>query len=129
MLACCYAFLFAVIGGSILLVSNGLVFYVAFAVALGLFAFFYLLQSKKEAERIERIERIALQVAEVKKGALTVYELAYNALMPMAEADRLLRKWERMNIARRVEPKEESAPLYIISGVVSMNDRLESEHV
>lgn len=126
MLACCYAFLFAVIGGSILLVSNGLAFYVAFAVALGLFAFFYLLQSKKEAERIERI---ALRVAEVKKGALTVYELAFNALMPMAEADRLLRKWERMNIARRVEPEEESAPLYIISGVVSMNDRLESEHV
>ena len=125
-LACCYAYLFAVIGGSILLANNGLIFIVAFAVTLGLFAFLYLAQRKKEAERIERL---AFQVAEVKKGALTAYELAYNVLMPMEEADRLLRKWERTNIARRVEPEEDSAPLYIISGVVSMSERLESEHV
>lgn len=125
-LGCSYVFLFAVIGSSLLLAGCILIFYIAFAVILGFIIWVYLTARKGEAEVKERI---ALQVAEIKEGALTVYELAYNALMTMEEADNLLRKWERANIARKVEQGEDSAPLYMISGVVSMSERMKSEHV
>lgn len=125
-LGCSYVFLFAVIGSSLLLAGYKLIFYIAFAVILGFIIWLYLTARKEDAAVKERI---ALQVAAKKGGALTVYELAYNALMTMEEADNLLREWERVNIARRVEQGEDSAPLYMISGVVSMSERLESEHV
>lgn len=126
LVACCYACIFAVIGGTLLVANYGLVFYSVFAVALVIINFWHFGEKRFEAEEKERM---ALQVAEAKMGALTVYEVAFHAFMTMEEADKLLRKWERENIARKVEQGEDSAPLYMISGVVSMRERLESEHV
>ncbi|MED1783892.1 hypothetical protein P4V43_18895 [Brevibacillus fortis] len=63
-----------------------------------------------------------------RRGALAVFELAYNARITMDEAAALLEKWEQTNIARKVYT-EEGVPIYMVSGVVSKEQRLASEHV
>ncbi|MFF0826278.1 hypothetical protein ACFYU8_04270 [Brevibacillus sp. NPDC003359] len=44
------------------------------------------------------MERIALQVATKKGGAVAVYELAYNARITMDEAAKVLEKWEQTKV-------------------------------
>lgn len=120
----CLAFVFSYVGGYALVHWNSLIFILACTIIGGIYGYFAFSQKPE----LERIERIALQVATKKGGALAVYELAYNARITMDEAAMLLEKWEQTNIARKVY-SEEGAPVYLVSGVVSKEQRLRSEHV
>ncbi|GED57788.1 DNA primase [Brevibacillus formosus] len=120
----CLAFVFSYVGGYALVHWNSLIFILACTIIGGIYGYFAFSQKPE----LERIERIALQVATKKGGALAVYELAYNARITMDEAAMLLEKWEQTNIARKVY-SEEGAPVYVVSGVVSKEQRLRSEHV
>ncbi|MGG4454082.1 DNA primase [Brevibacillus porteri] len=124
LLFCCLAFVFSYVGGYALVHWNNLIFILACTIIGGIYGYFALSQKPD----LERMERIALQVATKKGGALAVYELAYNARITMDEAARLLEKWEQTNIARKVYA-EEGAPVYMVSGLVSKEQRLRSEHV
>ncbi|MBG9945493.1 DNA primase [Brevibacillus formosus] len=120
----CLAFVFSYVGGYALVHWNSLIFILACTIIGGIYGYFAFSQKPE----LERIERIALQVATKKGGAVAVYELAYNARITMDEAAMLLEKWEQTNIARKVY-SEEGAPVYVVSGVVSKEQRLRSEHV
>ncbi|NTU29560.1 DNA primase [Brevibacillus sp. HB1.1] len=120
----CLAFLFSFVGGYALVHWNSLIFILACTIIGGIYGHFVFTQKPE----LERMERIALQVATKKGGALAVYELAYNARITMDEAAKVLEKWEQTNIARKVYP-EEGVPVYMVSGVVSKEQRLSSEHV
>ncbi|GAB1528735.1 MULTISPECIES: DNA primase [Brevibacillus] len=120
----CLAFVFSYVGGYALVHWNSLIFILACTIIGGVYGYFAF---SKEGE-LERIERIALQVATKKGGTLAVYELAYNARITMDEAATFLEKWEQTDMARKVY-SEEGAPVYVVSGVVSKEQRLQSEHV
>ncbi|MED1918071.1 DNA primase [Bacillus thuringiensis] len=124
LLFCCLAFVFSYVGGYALVHWNSLIFILACTIIGGIYGHFALSQKPE----LERMERIALQVATKKGGALAVYELAYNARITMDEAATLLEKWEQTSIARKVY-SEEGAPVYMVSGLVSKEQRLRSEHV
>ncbi|WP_289139827.1 DNA primase [uncultured Brevibacillus sp.] len=125
LLLCCFTFLFTFAGGYALTHWHSSI-YVITCIVIGAY-YGYIAISKKRAEA-ERIERIGLKVAEYKDGSLAVYELAYNALITMKEAAKVLEKWEQMNVARKKET-DDNVPTYMISGVVPMEQRLRSEHV
>lgn len=120
----CLAFVFSYVGGYALVHWNSLIFILACTIIGGVYGYFAF---SKERE-LERIERIALQVATKKGGTLAVYELAYNARITMDEAATFLEKWEQTDMARKVY-SEEDAPVYVVSGVVTKEQRLQSEHV
>lgn len=124
LLFCCLAFVFTFVGGYALVHWNSLIFILACTTIGGIYGYFAFTQKPE----LERRERIALQVATKKGGALAVYELAYNARITMDEAAMLLEKWEQTNIARKVYA-EEGAPIYMVSGLASKEQRLRSEHV
>ncbi|MFS0555965.1 DNA primase [Brevibacillus sp. 179-C9.3 HS] len=125
LLFCCLAFIFSYVGGYALVHWNSLIFYLACIIIGGVYGYYAL--SKRTTEP-ERMERIALQVAAKKGGSVAVYELAYNARITMDEAAKVLEKWEQTNIARKVY-SQEGVPIYMVSGVVSQEQRQRSEHV
>ncbi|MFG0216603.1 DNA primase [Brevibacillus porteri] len=120
----CLAFVFSYVGGYALVHWNSLIFILACTIIGGVYGYFAFSQERE----LERIERIALQVATKKGGTLAVYELAYNARITMDEAATFLEKWEQTDMARKVY-SEEGTPVYVVSGVVSKEQRLQSEHV
>ncbi|MFC8688543.1 DNA primase [Brevibacillus porteri] len=124
LLFCCLAFVFSYVGGYALVHWNILIFILACTIIGGIYGHFAFTQKPE----LERMERIALQVATKNGGTLAVYELAYNARITMDEAAALLEKWEQTNIARKVYA-EAGAPVYVVSGLVSKEQRLRSEHV
>lgn len=126
MQTCCYVFLYSFLAGYAFMNWSHFIFYGGIGAVCAAYRTFYSIQAREEAEQIERI---GLQVATHRNGQLTVHELAYNAMVSMKEAAKLLKKWELANIARRIEIGEGFVPVYIISGVVSKEQRLASERV
>ncbi|WP_429841553.1 DNA primase [Brevibacillus sp. FIR094] len=124
LLFCCLAFVFSYVGGYALVHWNSLIFILACTIIGGIYGHFAFTKKPE----LERMERIALQVATKNGGAVAVYELAYNARITMDEAATLLEKWEQTNIARKVYA-EEGVPIYMVGGMVSQEQRQRSEHV
>ncbi|HBZ84092.1 MULTISPECIES: hypothetical protein [Brevibacillus] len=126
MMTCCYAFFYSLLAGYALMNWNNFLFYGGIGAVIGGYRVLYLIRAKEEAEKMERV---AFQVAKRKNGRLTVHELAYNAVVSMEEAAKLLKKWELDGFARKMDASEEFVPVYIISGIVSKEQRRTSERV
>lgn len=121
----CLAFVFTFIGGYVLVHWSNFIFTLACIIFGGIYG--YKAMDRKKAEA-EKIERIGLQLATKKGGAVAVYELAYNARITMDEAAKVLGLWEQSELARKVY-SEDGVPTYVVSGLLSKEQRLQSEHV